>query len=65
MCDDDNDAEMALACRGAYLPSVTSESMRELARAEGRMVVTEDVKGGIVEERAMEAALEAILEELR
>ena len=30
LCDDDNDVEMALACKAAYLPSVTSESIRKL-----------------------------------
>jgi len=29
MCDDDNDLEMALACRHAYLPEISSQSMRE------------------------------------
>ncbi len=29
MCDDDNDLEMALACQHAYLPDVSSESMRD------------------------------------
>jgi hypothetical protein len=27
LCDDDNDLEMALACRRAYLPSVSSDSI--------------------------------------
>ncbi|KAL3765506.1 hypothetical protein ACHAWO_011104 [Cyclotella atomus] len=30
MCDDDNDVEMATACKMAFLPSVTSESIRSL-----------------------------------
>jgi len=29
LCDDDNDLEMALACGHAYLPDVSSESMRQ------------------------------------
>lgn len=29
LCDDDNDLEMALACHHAYLPDVSSESMKE------------------------------------
>ncbi|KAL7523805.1 hypothetical protein ACHAXR_000337, partial [Thalassiosira sp. AJA248-18] len=34
LCDDDNDIEMALACRAAYLPSVTSESIRNLVSSQ-------------------------------
>ncbi|KAL7506799.1 hypothetical protein ACHAXN_005816 [Cyclotella atomus] len=30
MCDDDNDVEMATACKMAFLPSVTSERIRSL-----------------------------------
>jgi hypothetical protein len=29
LCDDDNDVEMAMACRHAYVPEVSSSSMRE------------------------------------
>ncbi|KAL7476775.1 hypothetical protein ACHAW6_002612 [Cyclotella cf. meneghiniana] len=73
LCDDDNDIEMALACRAAFLPSVTSESIRkrlEMQRDDdgvqqhGRLVVTEDVDEGVVETRATERALEMILKEL-
>ena len=68
MCDDDNDIEMAVACRAAYLPSVTSESMRALATNDDddygnySLVVVEDVPRGIIESLATEAALEAIIE---
>lgn len=62
LCDDDNDVEMALACRIAYLPSVTSESMRRLANENRNVIVTE------TEERketlATEAALEMILNDM-
>ena len=62
LCDDDNDVEMALACRTAYLPSVTSESMRRLASESKNVIVTE------TEERketlATEAALEMILNDI-
>jgi hypothetical protein len=73
LCDDDNDIEMALACRTAFLPSVTSETIRkrlEMQSADdgmqqhGRLVVTEDVEEGVVETRATERALEMILKEL-
>ena len=69
MCDDDNDIEMAVACRAAYLPSVTSESMRALAtndddddNGDYSLVVVEDAPRGIIESLATEAALEAIIE---
>lgn len=61
LCDDDNDVEMALACRKAYLPSITSESMKKLASENRDMVVTENVDEGTVESLATEAALEMIL----
>ncbi|KAL3791631.1 hypothetical protein ACHAW5_000627 [Stephanodiscus triporus] len=69
MCDDDNDIEMAVACRAAYLPSVTSESMRALAANDDgddsySMIVAEDASKGIIESLATEAALEAIIGEL-
>ena len=74
LCDDDNDIEMALACKTAYLPSVTSESIRKLVhqlqqdsgnnKVDGKLVVTEDVSNGIVETLATEAALEAIIKKL-
>ena len=67
MCDDDNDAEMAVACRAAYLPSVTSESMRALATnrdddVDHSIIVVEDASRGVVGCIATEAALEAIIE---
>jgi hypothetical protein len=75
MCDDDNDIEMAVACRAAYLPSVTSESMRALAtndddddddddddNGDYSLVIVEDAPRGIIESLATEAALEAIIE---
>jgi hypothetical protein len=74
LCDDDNDIEMALACRTAFLPSVTSESIRRRVEMpshvddgmqhHGRLVVTEDAEKGVVETRATERALEMILNEL-
>jgi hypothetical protein len=30
LCDDDNDLEMAIACRHAYIPEISSSSMKEL-----------------------------------
>ena len=71
MCDDDNDIEMASACRTAFLPSVTSESIREMAESQnkdkeqGKLVIVEDFDNGIVDTAATERALEMILEELQ
>jgi hydroxymethylpyrimidine pyrophosphatase-like HAD family hydrolase len=40
MCDDDNDIELAKAVSKAYLPSITSDSMRQLAETHpGKFVV--------------------------
>ena len=30
LCDDDNDLEMALACRHAYIPEISSRSMADI-----------------------------------
>jgi len=70
MCDDDNDIEMALACRAAFLPGVTSESVRRVVEElhdsdVARLVVTEDVRKGIIETGATEAALDLVLMEVR
>jgi hydroxymethylpyrimidine pyrophosphatase-like HAD family hydrolase len=62
LCDDDNDVEMALACRTAYLPSVTSESMRRLASESKNVIVTETEERK--ESLATEAALEMILNDI-
>ena len=59
LCDDDNDIEMALACKFAYLPSVTSESIRNLAKGTSKLIITEDKYP-----LATEAALEAVIKEL-
>ena len=71
LCDDDNDIEMALACRSAYLPSVTSDSIRTLVESQSSsgddghlLLVTEDAEKGVIGSLATEAALEAILKEL-
>lgn len=62
LCDDDNDVEMALACRNAYLPSITSDSMRKIASENRNVIVTETE--GRIESLATEAALELILNDL-
>lgn len=65
LCDDDNDIEMALACKIAYLPSVTSESIRNLAKETSKkLIITEDTENDIVQTLATEAALKAVIKEL-
>lgn len=64
LCDDDNDVEMALACRHAYVPSVTSDSMeRTVRRHADRMTVT--CGDGTTGMDATERALELVLRTLR
>lgn len=74
MCDDDNDVEMATNCKIAYLPSVTSDSIKRLIERQrndddvleyGKMIVMEDIESGIVDTKATERALEMILNELQ
>ena len=65
LCDDDNDVEMALACRKAYLPSITSDSMKALASENGDMIVTENAAEGTVETYATEVALEMLLNDIQ
>ena len=64
LCDDDNDIEMALACKFAYLPSVTSESISNLAKGTSKLIITEDIENDIVQTLATEAALEAVIKQL-
>ena len=72
LCDDNNDIELALACRAAYFPSVASESIHNLVTSmqrqkdgdTGKLVITEDKENGIVGPLATEAALEAIMRKL-
>jgi hypothetical protein len=65
ICDDDNDMEMALACRHAYIPAMASESVAETIMGHpGRF--TQTFRPGKVEmTRATDAALESILEQVK
>jgi len=66
LCDDDNDLEMALACRTAYLPSVTSSSMKKAARDyPDRIIVVERVEANVTSTLATESALNRVLDEAR
>jgi len=65
ICDDDNDLEMALAAKHAFIPSVTSDSMaKAIATNPGKFTVTEDNASSIIETAATEVALSSILEML-
>ena len=62
ICDDDNDLEMALSCRHAFIPGITSESMKQTIHDNpGKFTVTEDAARNIVETAATEAALTKVL----
>ena len=62
ICDDDNDTEMALACRHAFIPGITSESMQQtIDDNPGKFTVTEDATRNIVETTATEEALTKVL----
>jgi len=61
LCDDDNDLEMALACKHAFVPGISSESMRAVIQANPNKITA---TGGVdnLEEGtgATERALDAI-----
>ena len=63
LCDDDNDLEMALACRHAFVPGISSASMGQVVKENGNKIT---VTGGIgdLEEGtgATERALAAVLD---
>lgn len=60
MGDDDNDIEMALACRHAFIPTVTSQTMADTIAQHSDHFTA--VSGGIEETKATEMALQKILE---
>jgi hypothetical protein len=63
LCDDDNDLEMAFACRHAFVPSITSESMAAaIERHRDRVTVTSTADGTVEGTDATEAALERVLD---
>jgi len=64
-CDDDNDIEMALACKYAFLPSLTSESIKEtVSKHASKLFVatTFDSKAELGTTAATETILKAALE---
>ena len=61
MGDDDNDIEMALACRHAFIPTVTSDTMADtIAQHRGQFTAIR----GVVDTLATEKALEELLKML-
>jgi len=64
LCDDDNDLEMAMACRKAYVPSVSSTSMADaLIEYPQHIATTERPEQGVTGCVATEEALMKILAE--
>jgi hypothetical protein len=65
LCDDDNDLEMAIACRHAYIPEVSSSSMAKVIEAnQGHFTQTGWSAGKDAGTAASEAALALILEKV-
>jgi len=61
LCDDDNDLEMAGACRRAFIPSVASESMSDaINKSPDRLILT--CNTNITETDATDAALRMVLD---
>ena len=62
MCDDDNDLEMALACRYAFAPGISSESMAQVVKNNGNNIIATGGVDGLEEgTSATERALDAVL----
>jgi hypothetical protein len=62
LCDDDNDIDMALACRHAYLPALSSQSMETLVQTRpDHFTPTFSSDGTVSHTKATEAALQLVL----
>lgn len=62
LCDDDNDLEMALACKHAFVPGISSESMGQVVKNNAERItatggINELEEGTGATERALDAAL--------
>jgi hypothetical protein len=64
LCDDDNDLEMALATKHAFIPSVSSESMTD-AIQQHRDHFTVTSEDGVDGTAATDLALERVLKLVR
>ena len=66
VCDDDNDLEMALACKHAFVPGISSESMAQVLMKNSDQIT---VTGGIGDldegTGATERALDQVLKSLQ
>ena len=66
VCDDDNDLEMALACKHAFVPGISSESMAQVLMTNSDQIT---VTGGIGDldegTGATERALDQVLKSLQ
>jgi len=63
LCDDDNDMEMAMSCHHAFLPGISSKSMKDMVSENaGQFTVTEtkDIEGALATERALELLLKRL-----
>lgn len=61
LCDDDNDIEMALACSHAFLPAITSSSMRAAVDTNlSHFTITYDEVRNVSETAATDEALDII-----
>eukprot|EP00980_Cylindrotheca_fusiformis_P022285 scaffold9176_cov129-Cylindrotheca_fusiformis.AAC.9 len=65
ICDDDNDIEMALACRHAFIPSISSTTMAQTIRKfSTHFTVTGDNGSEVHGTKATDLALQLILDSL-
>lgn len=62
LCDDDNDLEMAVSTLHAYIPNISSESMRRQIELQPSQFTVTDSKGNGIE--GTERSLDAILGKL-
>lgn len=61
MGDDDNDIEMALACRHTFVPTVTSATMAEtILQNPDRFTAIRGAEDTLATEQALEALLEML-----
>ena len=65
LCDDDNDIEMAMSCMHAYLPTITSATMRDYVESHPeKFTVTSTSTDGGDGIEAAESALALVLKRL-
>jgi hydroxymethylpyrimidine pyrophosphatase-like HAD family hydrolase len=64
MCDDDNDIELAQAVRNAYLPSITSDTMQQIAEQNPAKFTVAGQDSVLATEEILQQLLEEVLEEL-